>query len=505
MPDISITTKQETSEVILPPGSTGSTSGSLSSLFDKIVEGKNDGKSAAEVIAEQPKKEPEEKKEVKTEVKPEVKTEVKPEEKSPEVEDLNKKLDDAQTKKDEGEVDRNKLREATEVKEEKPEVKTEEKKEDEVPEAEMKVLPSDKPKTAKRIQALLRKVDEVTERETSTKKERDAQAAELADLRKKLTEVKTVDPTTDAKVKEQLDELAMYRRRYELDKDPEVKSKYDSRVESAEKAIHETLKRRNAGEPLLKLIEEEGGWAKFSESTRLVSVSDGEGGTKQITTAELADNILQALPLGERKSVEAAMMEQVQTKRDKDRYIKEQQEQAVQFFKKREEEATKGQEEYQRQLDGVKKTIDEFEKKTLESDWLKDKTPPANATAAEKAAVEEHNKYNAQLRAVFKKSLGTKDINELLTIVGDSVKYYDERRNTSQLKRENDRLRADLAAKQAELDKFKGAGRSVPKAGSIATNPTSDNDSKDETPRSITEAFDRIQRGERLGVGRDDE
>lgn len=503
MADVNVTTVQETTEVVTPPGSPSEGAKGLSSIFDKIIEGKEEGKSAQEVIDSQPALEkPVETQEKKPDVKQEVK-EDKPAE-SQEVQDLSKKLDETQTKKDE-EVSRDKLREATEEKPEvKPEVK-EEKKEDDVPEDELKVLPQDKPKTAKRIQALLRKIDTVNSEVAQTKAEAAEKATKLAELEKKLSEVKTVDPTTDAKIKEQLDELTMYRRRYELDKDPEVKTKFDSRVELAEKSITDTLVRRNAGEPLLKLIKEEGGWAKFSSSGRLVSVADGEGGTKQITTAELADNILQALPLTERKSVESAMMEQLQTQRDRERYFKEQQDTALEYFKKKEDEVARQSAEQQKFVEQARKTIEEFEQKTLASDWLKDKVADPKATAAEKAAIEEHNKYNAQLRAVFKKSVGTKDLQELLTIVGDSVRYYDERRTSANLKRENDRLRSEVAAKQAELDKFKGAGRSVPKTGSIATSPTKENGGSDDLPKSITEAFDRIQRGERVMAGRDDE
>src|SRR6185436_18362386 len=106
--------------------------------------------------------------------------------------------------------------------------------------------------------------DTVNAEVAKTKAEAAEKATKLAEYEKKLSEVKTADPATEEKIKTQLDELAMYRRRYELDKDPNVKVKYDQRVEAAEKSIIETLKRRNAGEALLKLINDEGGWAKFS-------------------------------------------------------------------------------------------------------------------------------------------------------------------------------------------------------------------------------------------------
>jgi hypothetical protein len=486
-------TVQQSSEVILPPNSTGSTAGALSDIFNKIESAKSEGKSAQEAIAA-PTPEPEAKTEVKEEVKPEPKEES----------DLSKKLAAAQEKKDDdGEITREKLRAASEEKKEEPKVeekKPEVKPEDEVPEDELKVLPADKPKTAKRIQALLRKIDTVNTEVTKTKAEASEKAAKLAELEKKLSEVKPIDPATDAKVKEQLDELSMYRRRYELDKDPEVKTKYDARVEAAETSITSILKARQAGDGLLKVIQEEGGWAKFSSSNRLLPISDGEGGTKNVAAAEVADLILQNLPLGERKALEGAMMEQYQTKRDKERYFKEQQDTAAEFFKKREEETQRQTVEQQKQAEAARKQIDEWSQKTLESDWLKDKVPDAKATATEKAAIDEHNKYNAQLRGLFKKAISTHDLPGLMDIMTDSVRFYDERRVSSSLRNENAKLKADLAAKQAEIDRFKGAGRSVPKAGSIATSPTSSSSSRGELPTDISSAFDRIEREGRSSV-----
>lgn len=495
--DTTVVTKQETTEVIDAPGQTGDGVRRLHSIFDKIAENKGEGISAKETVQSLPKPEP--KPEVKKEVKEEVKTEVKPEVKAEES-DLSKRLDDTQKKKDEVKTEeedsREALRKATEEqkKEEKKEEKKAETTEEEVPEEELKVLQSDKPKTAKRIQALLRKIETVTSEATKTKAEAQEKAQKLAEYEKKLAEVKTVDPETAKKVEEQQSELAMLRRRYELDKDPEVNKKYDSRVEQAETRIADTLTRNNAGKGLLELIKAEGGWSKFVNSYRQVTVGD-----EQITAMELAERVLQALPLGDRKVVEASMMDQVQTKMEKERFLKEEQDKAVQYFKQKDEEATKRSSEYQRQIDEGRKMVEEYQTKALQSEWLKDKEIPVNATPAEKAAAEEYNKYNAQLRSVMKKSFNAKELPEILAVVTDSVRYYDERRTTAGLRREVERLNSELKAKQLEINKFKGAGRTVPKSGSIATVASSDEDEgREERPRSITDAFDRLQRGESL-------
>jgi hypothetical protein len=67
-----------------------------------------------------------------------------------------------------------------------------------------------------------------------------------------------------------------------------------------------------------------------------------------------------------------------------------------------------------------------------------------------------------------------------------------------------ERLNKELQAKQLEINKFKGGARSVPKTGSISVAPTQEN-ARDNLPRSISDAFDRIQRGERVTVGAGDD
>ncbi len=88
---------------------------------------------------------------------------------------------------------------------------------------QLQVLQTDKPKTAKRISALLKKVTEVTEREANTVKEKLAKDEEIKTLKDQLANVKTVDPKTEEEIVNARKELAMFRRRYDLDRDPEIK------------------------------------------------------------------------------------------------------------------------------------------------------------------------------------------------------------------------------------------------------------------------------------------
>ncbi len=500
MPEAQIVEKKETVEVLDSKGNTMDHKGELASIFDRIESAKDEGKTAKEAIADhnqekvvqKQQKVQQEPKEEKVE-KPQVKT------------DLEKTLDDTQARKDEesGKTDdpREALRRSTEKKKEvekvekkEPEkVESVEKKDDEVTTDELAVLPHDKPKTAKRIQKLLDLKKELEETVSTTRAEAKEKADKLVELEKKLGEVKTVDPKTQEQIDKDLGELKMLRRRYVLDNDPEVKTKFDGRIEGAEKSISETLVKHGATEPILKLIKDAGGWTKFADSTMGIKLADG----KTVSAAEFAEMIMGDLPIGSRKGIEAAMMEQVQLTRDRERFFKEEQEKAGEFFKKQEEEKTKQTQEQEGKVKEYAGKIEKWHKDVLEkNDWLKEKPIPSNATAEQKAALEEENKYTKQLNTLLVSSLGTRDLDKSLEIVMDSVRFYQERREKASLLDENAKLKADLKAKQTEIDKIRGSNRTTPKGGSIAGGGSVQSKTPEEKKaKSLDEAFDRIQAG----------
>lgn len=466
--------KKETVEVLGLDGKNQSTS-SLAGVFDTIVKGKEEGKTARESIKDHQaaEKKPivEKQEQPKAEEKvAEVKSEEKQEEKKqPEKQktDLGEALTKGQEKKAGGDAD-------------------------EVTDADLKVLPTDKPKTAKRIQTLLKKIDEVNSEATKTKQEAQEKAAKLAELEKKLAETKAVDPKVEEERKKQLDELAMYRRRYELDRDPELKTKFDSRIESAETSIMGTLKSNRAPEWLTKAIETAGGWNAFASSSKTISLQ-GEDGTETITAAELADRVLRALPLTDRNAVQAAMMEQIQTSREKDRFLKEEQSKATEYFAKREEQEKQSRQQSEKQIEEAKKTLTEWRSKFESEEFLKDKTPPANAPESEKEQAKEWNEFNKQLRKELDKALGANDVKSMLDVIENSVRYHAERRNVGSLQKENEKLRAALAEKDREILKIKSAGRSIPRGGSIATAAATPS-KESSRPASLEDAFEAIGR-----------
>lgn len=284
----------------------------------------------------------------------------------------------------------------------------------------------------------------------------------------------------------------MYRRRYDLEKDPEVKTKYDSRIESSETSIVGVLKAHQAGETLLNLIKEEGGWNKFAKSNRSVTLNDGTN----VTASQLADNVMQQLPLGDRRVIDAAMVEQINTARDKDNYFKEQQQSATKFFEQREQEQQKQAETQKKNVEQVQARVQDWLKQESENnDWLKEEPVPETAEPATKAEFQERNQYKGKLKALLKKSLAETSIDGALQITKDSVQMFWEKRRAEKAEAQVEALRKQLEAKQKEIDKFHSASRTLPKsAGSLASRAASDLPEKKEF-KSLEDTFDAIASG----------
>lgn len=485
-------------DIISPDGKNISEAGaSLGAIFDLAEQGKPISEAIKEV--NEGKAEP---KEVVVEEKP---ADDKPVEET----GLDKKLTEAQDKKDDdAAVSREKLKALTEVKppkqESKPEVKTDVKpaktgQDPDLTEDEVNSMPNDK-RSFRRIKELWAKAHALEEQVTTTKKQDAEKAAKLAELEKKLASAPSVNPEVDAQVKAKLDELAMYRRRYELEKDPDVKTKFDSRATFAEENITSVLTKRNAGPALLKLISDSGGWTKFSESTAPITVNNADGTQDTITASQAAENILAALPLGERKQIESAMMEQISVEREKRRYFEEETKKAQEYFTAKEQEQQKQTEVQKQAMANAQKVIEDFQQEVVKKhDWLKEKEVPANATPEQKAQIDEDNNYTRQLRMLLKQNVSVKDIPSMLGIVEDSVAYYAERRNVARLTAENQALKAELSAQKQAQDKFRQAARSVSKPGSLSS-PSAQQSQKKSPPVGLEAALDAIQSGNREGL-----
>ena len=464
-----ITTEQRSTEVLDANGKTLTSDSPLSKIFENIAEGKT-AKDAVNVVM---KTKTAEKARPLFEPKEEVKVESN--EKPEEVVDPETKAEVVVEKKTAKPSD------AAPV-------------EDDVPEDELKVLPHDKPKTAQRINKLLKKLSEAQDVVTNTRKEAEEKALKLAKLEEDLAKVQGVDPMANEKVQQHLDELAMYRRRYSLESDPEINQKFDGRVTNAENEIAKKLTTHGLPESLVTVIKNEGGWLKFSDSQRVIDLQNG----KSMTAAELAEAIKAQLPTSERRSIDALELEQIQTKRDKDVYFQEETKKAKDYFSQRENLTKQQIEEQKQRFEQANKVVGEWKTKfKAENAWLQEKALDAKLTPEQKAELEDHNKHAKQLNQIIDKHLGAKDIDSMLEVLVDSIRYHQERRELASVLDKNKKLESQLKAKQDEIDRFKKADSSIQRGGSLRASPSASasESAKDAPLPTLEDAFNAIAEG----------
>jgi len=455
-------------------GNTVEPNSSLAAIFDKIESGKNAKEAVEEVM------------------KPQTTTEKVAEEVKEEEGDKGTQSSTTTETQAEKTADdpRSKLEALTKTETKATETKVENK--DAVTEDELQVLPHDKPKTAKRIAALLAKASEAAAEVGKTKAEKEELAKKVKEYEDKLAATTTIDPKTQEEINRQKEELSMYRRRYELDKDPEVKTKYDARIESAEGAIESTLLKYKGGDAMVKAIKEAGGWAKFASSDKRFVVGDNE----ETTAAKLAESVYNELPMVDRKAIDAAMFEQIQTQRERDRFIQDQSKTATEYFTKRDEEQKKQANEQQARIDAARKEIENWQKDVTEkTPWLKEKEVPATATPEEKKAISEENEFNKQLNGLLKANLNPQGLKNMLEVVFDSVRYYQERRESAKKDLVIQSQTGKIKELEDKLNKFKEAGRTTSKSGLISGGGGSGAEAPVKKPQSLEEALEVISSG----------
>lgn len=326
-----------------------------------------------------------------------------------------------------------------------------------VPEEQRKVLPHDKPDTARRIKAILA--------------ERDAERAAAAALKAELSEAKKAGASSEELTAlktehEKLREDALrLRRLHDIKSDVEFNAKYDEPVKQVDATINEALKRYGFGEPTLKAIEAEGGFAAFSRSTKTFTVQapdlDNPGQTKPVqkSAAQLAREWINGMDVADAEAVKSSLGKQQLLQSEKAAAIEKALVEAKGYF----ENQTKAQREAAEQAQqSTQKTTKEYEewmaKTESETDWLKDRQVSEAASDAEKAAASEYNEFNKQLRASLKKHPTT-------ALEYGQMKL--EAAEAHHLRRTVGEKEARIAELEAQLKQKSAAMRTTPKAGSL--------------------------------------
>lgn len=272
-------------------------------------------------------------------------------------------------------------------------------------EAELAPQPHDSTRTRERI--------------TFLNSEKNRIAAEKEALRKEIETLKAQPKTAEnteevAKLRDEhkalQDEATRLRRRYDWDNDTEAKAKYREPIAAADKAIEDAFKKNGFGEPTLKAIKEAGGFAAFSRSQATYPIevvdAEAEGGKKIVnyTAAELARAWLTRMPIADAELVRQSVGRQEMLQNEEKSAIAKAQDDAKNYY----EGQTKAQREAtDRQAAETKRHADEYSawqtKTESETDWLKDRPIPDDATPEVRSQIEEYNKTQTELRDGLKK------------------------------------------------------------------------------------------------------
>ena len=364
------------------------------------------------------------------------------------------------------------------------EVKPEEKKEEEdysdMKDEDLAPSPLDKPKTARRIKALLHKVEETNKIVATTKAELTEKVTKLADLEKKLNESGSSNPD----VQKQIDELSMYRRRYQLENDPEIKAKFDDAIVAKNNDIVEILVANSAGESLIKLITDEGGLAKFARLDKSYKLADGSNITAKEMFNRIRDTLTDTNP-ADALALDAAIQEQTRLGFDKNRFIESEKTKAKEYFSAQEKAQTD-------RATGLKAKVDGFiSKLTKEDESFKDLEIPTDASAEKTKEVKEENVYRKQLRDVLQASIGTTDPDEYLSMVKDATLLYPVKRSLAKSEIMIKEKDMEIIKLKEELNKVRGASSTTPKKGGIIATAKME-EKKSTKVRTLEEELDAI-------------
>lgn len=329
-----------------------------------------------------------------------------------------------------------------------------------VPEEQRKVLPHDKPDTARRIKAILA--------------ERDAERQSAAAARKELEEAKKSGASSEEltalrQEHEKLREDALrLRRLHDIKNDAEFNAKYDEPVKQVDTAITETFKKYGFGEATLKAIDAEGGFANFSRSSKAFTVQapDPDDPSKTVpvqkTAAQLSRDWLAGMNVADAEAVKSSLGKQQLLQSEKAAAIEKAQAEAKGYFENQTKAQREAQQVAQQTTQKATQEYEEWMKKTeAETDWMKDRQIADTASEAEKTEAAEYNEFNKQLRASLKKH--PTNAMEYGQMKLEAAEAHHLRRVASQKD-------AKIAELEAALTKAKGAMRTTPRGGSLLKN-----------------------------------
>jgi hypothetical protein len=366
-------------------------------------------------------------------------------------------------------------------------------------------LKTGKAETKERFATVLRELKSEREAGSLTKKEFEAAKAELAAAKKAAEDAlkqATVPEDVAKQQKAEKEELAMFRRQYQLENDPELKKTYDDQISTTEEAISKTLTDAQIPAKAIELIKSVGGWAAFSKSRTPMAWTELDPETQQSVTkkgtqAEYAQRITSVLDPSDVAAIQARVGRQVLLKDQKAEFISAERKKATEYF---ENQTKQWQEQQKAQQEKIKGIFDEYTAWATElgqtNELLKDEEVPANATKTERESIEAANVDRATIREYITSQRQTTSLDQYKDLVINAVqgKVAEKAVAAAEARQEaNEKKIADL---EAELIRVRNGGRSTTKGkADLATGPVTPEPQRKkgvETEKDIMDDLDKF-------------
>jgi hypothetical protein len=201
------------------------------------------------------------------------------------------------------------------------------------------------------------------------------QAEEAALLRQKLDEAQQQVKTPD-----DYDELRRFRAIFDIQNDPEFRSKFEKPISDAKENIYRILKANGASDEVIKSIEE-------------------NGGPDKIDSKWWKTNAIDRLPLTEAERLKRNLVDVVELKEKQQFEIENASKNADQYYQQK---AQQNEEWYHSTTNEIDTYMDQV---TKDLPWARFKEAPSNATPDQIREVEQHNAAVGSLAEKFNSAL----------------------------------------------------------------------------------------------------
>jgi hypothetical protein len=368
----------------------------------------------------------------------------------------------------------------------------------EVPDSELRVLPHDKESTKRRIEAFLKK-------ESALKAEADTYKSKMAELEKRPAINADEIDKLKSEYEQTKNDLLRYRRRYDIDNDPEINTRFAKPIEEAESNIAATLTKYNVSEGTMKLIKEAGGLANFSRSGKVFKVNKrvlerdpDTGENKEVVRSfendagEIVKSWLDAMNPVDAEYARSQLGKQFNLQDERKKFIETETARASEYFSQAEQQKKQQQEEFDKETAEKRSQYKKWADDTItKEEWLKEKEVPANASDDVKKSLQEHNDFVKQARSNIVDPMpiiGTPDAIRATILDAQAAKY---------LKRENARLLKELEEAKGKAEKAVASTRTTSSKGSLlprssAPSAKKETNTSDDFMASFEESLNRL-------------